>query len=289
MSCLDRLFTLPQYVAPHHALSRLAWLLARSKNKRLKNALIRVFLLSYDVDLSEARRPLIEDYDCFNDFFTRELRAGSRPLAATDDAIISPADGVISQLGRIDDGRLLQAKGRTYSLPALLGGDETSIRRFTDGSFATIYLAPHNYHRVHAPVTGTVSRVRYIPGRLFSVNDRTAGSIGDLFARNERIIVEMRSDAGVVAVILVGAMLVGSMELTCCDVPAAIRSADGTLRPFAIKQTDASFLLERGSELGRFNMGSTVILLAQPERLDWDAALSRGSEVRVGQTIARRL
>lgn len=286
MLFLDRLITLPQYLAPHHALSRLAWRIARSKNTAVKNTLIRTFLSNYDVDLSEAERPFIEDYESFNDFFTRKLRAGARPLGATDGAIVSPADGAISEIGCIDNGRLLQAKGRYYSLQALLGDDETLTRRFTGGSFATIYLAPRNYHRVHAPITGTVSSIRYIPGRLFSVNSRTARCVANLFARNERLIVEIHGAAGSIAVILVGAMLVASMELTSCDVPAAVRAASGAKRPFIIAPTKTPTLVERGAELGRFNMGSTVILLAKPASLSWDPALVQGCEVRVGQTIA---
>ena len=285
MSYLDHLLTLPQRIAPHHTLSRIAWGIARSNNKCLKDLLIRAFLLRYDVELGEADRTHLSDYDSFNDFFTRALRPDVRPIPATANTVVCPADGTISQLGAIDANRLVQAKGRYYSLVALLGGDDAEPQRFTNGSFATIYLAPHNYHRVHTPITGTITRIRYIPGRLFSVNDRTVRCVDQLFARNERLIVEIRSDAGIVVVILVGAMLVASMELTCCDVEAAIRMAGKTTGPYFIEPTAATAVIERGTELGRFNMGSTVIILAEPGRLNWDPTLVHGTSVEVGQTI----
>ena len=287
MACIERLLTFPQYLLPQHALSRLARRIARSRNRTFKKLLIKAFMAHYDIDLTEASRAGIDEYDCFNDFFTRALRPGCRPSPAEIGAIGSPADGRISDLGPVVGGRLLQAKGRDYSLRALLAGDKALEDRFTGGSFVTIYLAPHNYHRVHAPLTGRVSAVRYIPGRLFSVNARTARSVENLYARNERLIVEMQSEAGCVALILVGAMLVGSMELTFCDVGTAIESATG-MQPFLVEQNGTFPELERGAELGRFNMGSTVIVLAEPGRIIWDAGLTNGDPVRVGQRIALR-
>ncbi len=285
MSYLDHLITLPQQIAPHHALSRIAGRIARSRNKLLKELLIRVFLLRYDVDIGEAERTQLSEYDSFNDFFTRALRSGARPIPKTTSAVACPADGTISQLGNIDDSSLVQAKGRFYSLGALLGGSDSDPQRFNNGTFATIYLAPHNYHRVHAPVSGTITRIRYVPGRLFSVNDRTARCVDRLFAHNERIIVEISSDAGMIVVILVGAMLVASMELTCCNVEAAIKMAGKTTAPYLIEPNKPTAAIERGAELGRFNMGSTVIILAEPGRLDWDPTLGHGSPVEVGQTL----
>jgi len=285
ISYLDHLITLPQHIAPHHFISRIAWRIARSKSKILKDLLIRAFLLRYNVDLNEADRGQVSDYDSFNDFFTRALRPDVRPIAGTTDTLVCPADGAISQLGSIDGNTVMQAKGRYYTLDALLGGDEGEPHRFSNGSFATIYLAPHNYHRVHAPIAGTVSRIRYVPGQLFSVNDRTARCVDQLFARNERLIVELQSDAGTVVLVLVGAMLVSSMELTCCDVPAAISMAARTKGPYAIEPIAATSVIERGAELGRFNMGSTVIVLAESGRLHWDQTLAHGVHVKVGQTL----
>ncbi len=285
MNYFDHLITAAQYVAPQHVLSRLAWRIARCKNRQLKDLLIRLFLLRYKVDLSEAARTRISEYDSFNHFFTRALRPDSRSLATPTDTLLCPADGSISQIGHVDGDSLMQAKGRYYSLGALLGRDKDQRNRFANGSFATIYLAPHNYHRVHAPVSGTVGRIRYVPGRLFSVNNRTTRSVDQLFALNERLIVEIHSEAGDILVILVGAMLVASMELTCCDVPGAIQAAAGSANPYLIEPTKLAAPIERGAELGRFNMGSTVILLAESERLDWDPTLEHGISVRVGQSI----
>jgi phosphatidylserine decarboxylase len=285
MSSLDQLITLPQYFAPQHALSRLAGRIARCENKLLKNLLIRAFLLRYKVDLNEAERTRISEYESFNDFFTRALHPDSRPLSPYPDDLLCPADGSISQLGHLDNDSLMQAKGRDYSLSALLGGDEDQQNRFANGAFATIYLAPHNYHRVHSPISGTIGRIRYVPGRLFSVNDRTARCVDQLFALNERLTVEIHSDTGNILVILVGAMLVASMELTCCDVPDAIRTVGSTSNAYVIEPINPGMPLERGAELGRFNMGSTVILLAQPERLTWDPTLGHGTLVQVGQPI----
>jgi len=285
MNLLDRLLTLPQFVAPQHRLSSFAWSLARAKNKTFKNLLIRAFLRCYPVDMSEALGKGVDDYESFNDFFTRALDPVSRPLSSGNQTLASPADGVISQLGDIRGECLLQAKGRYYTLTALLAGDEELAEKFSHGSFATIYLAPHNYHRVHAPLAGTVTKICYVPGRLFSVNNRTVGCVDELFARNERIILEMATDAGSIAVIFVGAMLVASMELVAGDITAAIRAAGGNKQPFLVDVKDAFSTFEQGAEIGRFNMGSTVIVLAEAGRLKWAADLAHQSQVRIGQAI----
>jgi phosphatidylserine decarboxylase len=286
MKALDYLLTLPQYIAPQHGLSQIVWNIARCKNRTLKNALIGAFLARYTVDLTEAARAYRDDYDSFNDFFTRALRPEARPVSNAKNSFVCPADGTISQLGRIKGDSILQAKGRDYSLAALLAGDNELERRIIDGSFATIYLAPHNYHRVHTPAEAKIVNVRYVPGRLFSVNNRTARCVGNLFARNERIIVELETSAGTVVLILVGAMLVGSMELVGYDVDAAIRDHQNSKLPFQIAADTSGQNQARGAEIGRFNMGSTVILLTEPKRVTWDPALIHASEVRVGQAIA---
>jgi phosphatidylserine decarboxylase len=282
---MDRLLTLPQYVAPHHRLSRLAWRIARCTQGTVKRILIRSFVRFYDIDLADACRPEVDDYESFNDFFTRALRPGSRPLPPEHDAVVSPADGTVSQCGEISGGHLLQAKGRSYSLRALFAGDDALAHRFIQGSYCTIYLAPYNYHRVHAPVDATIMQVRYVPGRLFSVNDRTTRCVDALYARNERLVIEMRYDAGHLVMVLVGAMLVASMELAFCDVAAALATAPAG-RPFRIEQPHALPCVKRGAELGRFNMGSTVILLAEPGRLRWEAGLRPGDRLQVGQALA---
>lgn len=282
---LERLLCAPQYIAPQHRASQLAGWLAASKNIYLKSLLIRVFLSNYDVDLLEAQRQNASDYDSFNDFFTRALAPDARPLNPSQDQFLSPADGVISQFGTIRADQLVQAKGREFSLGALLAGDDSLANKMRDGEFATIYLAPHNYHRVHAPIDGTIVRVRFIPGRLFSVNQRTARNVDNLFARNERVLVELDTLAGCVIVILVGAMLVGSMELRCCGALPSPRSpADA---PFDVAVDDAMRELKCGDELGRFNMGSTVIVITPPGKLEWNSALEPGAVTQVGQSLGK--
>ncbi len=285
MPRIDRLITLPQYVAPHHALSQLAGRIARIRHPGVRNFLIKSFLAFYDVDLNEAERTSISDYTSFNDFFTRALQAHVRPLASDPAALVSPADGTISQLGTLDGDRLLQAKGRDYSLAALLALDTPAAAPYVGGNFLTVYLAPHNYHRVHAPFGGRITAIRYVPGQLFSVNQRTARCVDRLFARNERVVVEFDTEHGPIAVILVGAMLVASMELTLCDLSAATRAvANGSAR-YAIPASGDFGRLERGEELGRFNMGSTVIIVGAAQRWQWLPELRAGTRLQMGQAL----
>ncbi|MFT4560983.1 MAG: phosphatidylserine decarboxylase [Gammaproteobacteria bacterium] len=284
MDLVDRILTFPQFIAPKRTLSQLVWKVSRSRNEKIKRFLISAFQSKYTVDLNEAATANVDDYDSFNDFFTRKLLPSSRPISPNADAIVCPADGTISQLGEIKGENLFQAKGRYYSLSALLAGDEHLVEKFTDGAFATIYLAPHNYHRVHSPVTGTVKTVSYVPGSLFSVNNRTARCVENLFARNERVIVELDSAAGSIAVIFVGAMLVSSIELNCCDLTHAAAQATKSPQPISVAcRNDTVF--DRGAELGRFNMGSTIILLTQPRSVAWETRLQHGDVVRVGESL----
>ena len=201
------LFTLAQNLAPQQTLSELAGFFAKSQNPYVKKAFVHAFAKAYDIDLSEYERGNLDDYESFNDFFTRELKDGMRPLDDTADGIASPADGQISQIGTITNGQLLQAKGRDYDVGQLLADFELG-KAFMDGSFATIYLAPTNYHRVHMPFDGTLIATRYVPGTLFSVNDITAKNVPDLFARNERLVCEFDTTFGRACVVLVGAMFV---------------------------------------------------------------------------------
>jgi phosphatidylserine decarboxylase len=286
MSGIDRLLTLPQYAAPHHALSQLAGRIARIRHPIVRTFLIKSFLTFYDVDLNEAERSSVGDYVSFNDFFTRSLQPHVRPLAANPDALISPADGAISQLGSLDGDRLLQAKGRHYSLAALLALEPEAAARYLGGNFVTIYLAPHNYHRVHVPFGGRIAAVRYVPGQLFSVNQRTARCVDGLFARNERVIVEFDTEHGRIAVILVGAMLVASMELTVCDVPGAMRNAGGRSAPYTVPPAGDYGSLDRGAELGRFNMGSTVIIVVEAQRWQWLPELEAGRTLKMGEALS---
>lgn len=280
----DRLFAALQYLLPKHLLSRCMYSIARSERPLIKNTLLRIFLKGYRINMAEAAQPNPFAYRSFNDFFTRALRAGARPIAASADVVVSPVDGTLSQCGELQSDSILQAKGHRYSLRQLLAGDEEAIAAYRDGSFACIYLAPHNYHRIHLPYGGTARANRYVPGDLFSVNAATARAVSAVFARNERLICDFDTALGRMAVILVGALFVGSIETVHCGevnpppqrrkTPVSI--AAGVGRRF-----------EKGEELGRFNMGSTVVLLFQRGRLKWDDALVPDSTVELGRAIAR--
>jgi phosphatidylserine decarboxylase len=275
-----RVFVWLQYLLPQHALSRLVMAATRVRAPWFKNLLTRGFLAMFPVDMSDAAQCDPFGYGCFNDFFTRALRPGARPIDPGPDTISSPVDGTVSECGRIEQDRLLQAKGRVYSLAELLA-NQPWAGGFSDGSFATIYLAPYNYHRIHMAVRGTLRETIYVPGRLFSVNGVTARHVPRLFARNERILALFDTDFGRAALVMVGALNVGSMATVWAgDVtPAARRVVTRLASP--------ATTLEKGAELGRFNMGSTVILLFEANRVRWHSLLRAGSAVRVGQAIGR--
>jgi phosphatidylserine decarboxylase len=279
-----RLFVALQYLLPQHALSRLVWHVTRSRNVTIKNFLIRRFVAGFSPDMSDALQPEPLRYASFNDFFTRVLRPGARPIAADAHTIVSPVDGTVSAIGRIEGSQLLQAKGRSFSVDSLLAGTPAGHERFVDGSFATLYLAPYNYHRIHMPAAGSLTAAWYVPGSLFSVNATTAAGVPGLFARNERIVCLFQEGPLYFAVVLVGALFVGSMttywhgEVT----PAAQRR-----RRDLTAAANAVARLEKGAELGRFNMGSTVIILLPQGAADWLPGISAGSTVRVGEPLAR--
>jgi phosphatidylserine decarboxylase len=277
----ERLFVWMQYLIPQHLVSRVVYHATRSAHPGLKNALIRWFCRRFAVDMREAREPDGARYATFNEFFTRELRPGVRTMADAADAIVSPADGFLSAAGRIDVQTLVQAKGRTYQLDELLAGAAAWSREFRGGCFATIYLAPFNYHRVHVPIDARLRETWYVPGRLFSVNTVTAGAVPRLFARNERIIALFATPAGPMAEILVGALNVGSMSTVWHGevTPKARRVVTRLPDPAA----DAE--LRRGAEMGRFNMGSTVVLLFAPGRVQLAPELTEGQVLRLGQRI----
>ncbi len=273
-----RLFVWLQYLMPQHALSRLALHATRVRARWFKNRLVSGFLKLYTVDMSEAAEPDPHRYGSFNEFFTRALKADARPIAAGPDAIACPADGVISEAGSIAGDTLLQAKGRSYTLGELLAARPWASR-FDGGTFATIYLAPFNYHRVHQPLRGRLQETVYVPGRLFSVNAVTAAHVPRLFARNERVLTLFDTDHGEFALILVGALNVGSIATVWNgDITPAARRVVTVLPPQDIT-------LEKGAELGRFNMGSTVILLFQAQRARWHSGVSAGARVRLGQSL----
>lgn len=276
-------FILLQHIMPQHALSRLAGALAAAEQPWIKDRLIRRFIAAYDVDMTDAARTIAQ-FASFNDFFTRELKPGARVLGNADEYILSPADGAISQLGTITRGRIFQAKGREFTAAALLGHGDDSAQRFDGGQFITIYLSPRDYHRVHMPASGRLRSSAYIPGDLFSVNQQTAQGVDRLFARNERLACVFDGPDGAFASIMVGAMIVAGIDTVW---PHRFTGHTGKmmLEDFA---ADAC-RLSAGAEMGRFYLGSTVVLLFEAGRVDWLEGLKAGDPVRMGQAIGRRL
>lgn len=278
----DRLLVLPQYVVPQHLLSRAIGLLADSEAPGIRNTFIKTFMSLYPINMREALQEDPLAYRSFNDFFTRALKPDARPI--TDQGIACPADGAISEIGPIDDDRVFQAKGHHYTLRQLLGGDAARAEPFRNGQFATVYLSPRDYHRVHMPYSGTLREMIYVPGKLFSVNQRTAQQVPALFARNERVVCLFDTDLGPMAVILVGAMIVASIETAWAGLVAPPRrrlqvERYGTTRGEEIR-------LQRGDELGRFRLGSTAIVLLPKGKSAWRPDLKAGSAVRMGESIA---
>ena len=281
---MSRLFIFFQYLLPHHLLSRGVGILAQ--NHLLRKLFIRTFIKRYKVDLSQAKIQDVEKFENFNAFFTRELQADARPLPTAQGAIACPADGAVSQLGDIADGNLLQAKGKHYSCQSLLAGDAQMAALFRSGKFATIYLSPRDYHRVHMPMAGILKKTIYVPGKLFSVNQTTAESVPNLFARNERLVCLFTTAAGPMAVILVGAMIVAGIDTVWA----------GEVCPMAGKRdiqiTDYSnqipaVQLPLGGELGRFRLGSTAIVLFQHGAMKFESSLEATSSVAMGQLLGQ--
>ena len=280
----DSLFVALQFLLPKRGLSDLVGWLTSCKWGVLTRFAIRAFIRAFRVDMSDARSPDPRDYSTFNAFFTRTLKPSARPLPDEPTAVISPADGTISAAGRIEGRSILQAKGRSYSLEDLFSGDAGLAERFVDGTFCTIYLAPYNYHRVHMPLDGRPRLLRYMPGALFSVNTATASGLDRLFCRNERVAAVFDLANGALALIMVGAMNVGSIELTLpADAPFRNRPR-ANFDPLENHVLDGA-VLRRGDEFGRFNMGSTVIMLTTPGLLTLDSGLEAGRTVRMGERL----
>jgi phosphatidylserine decarboxylase len=277
----ERLFVALQTALPQHPLSRLVSGLTRLPGGPVTQAAIRAFVHVFGVDLREAAAPDPADYRTFNNFFTRALRAEARPLDPRAEALLAPADGCISEIGKLTRGRMVQAKGQALDVQSLLGGDPSLAEPFLDGAFATLYLSPRDYHRVHMPLTGTLRAMVHVPGRLFSVNAVTAARVPGLYARNERLVCVFDTAAGPLAVILVGAIFVGSIETVWAGVVTPPRGR----RVRRIPPPPAPLQLTRGAELGRFNMGSTVILLLPPGRVSWLPEQTVGVTVRVGKAL----
>jgi len=284
-SARARAFVALQYLLPQHLLSALVHRLTRSRVRWLKNALIGSFIRHFHPDMSDAAQPDPLAFESFNAFFTRALRADARPADPEPAAIVSPVDGSVSQLGRLDGSWLLQSKGHAYTLESLLGADGSWAEAFRGGAFATLYLAPFNYHRIHMPIAGSLRAAWYVPGQLFSVNATTAASVPGLFARNERVVCLFGDGPLLFALVLVGALFVGSMATVWHGEVTPRRPRRPTELP--LDGSRASLSLPRGAEVARFNMGSTVILLLPQGRAEWRAALACGSAVRVGEPLAR--
>lgn len=282
-SLADRLKTWPQHWLPQHGLSRCAHFVTRCRYRPFKDALIDWFIRRYRVDMSTALQPDPRRYESFNDFFTRALDAGARRWPARPDALACPVDGQVSQLGYLREEVLVQAKGQDYRLAELLAGDGTLAARFRDGAYATLYLSPRDYHRIHMPVAGRLTRMIYVPGRLFAVNAHTARVVPRLFARNERVISIFDTAVGPMALIMVGAIFVGSMETVWAGRITPAR--DRGIRQVDYPGPQPSLCFERGAEMGRFNMGSTVILLFGRDRIRWSPSLRAGGTLRLGMEL----
>ena len=282
----DRLAVLLQYLLPQQALTRFAGVVARWRGGAISTGLIRWFVGRYGVDMAEAAEPRIEAYASFNDFFTRALRVDARPLAAAD--WICPVDGAISQFGRIERDQIFQAKGHHYSSTALLGGDAALAAPFDDGSFATLYLSPRDYHRIHMPCAGTLRRMLHVPGALFSVNPSTARGVPGLFARNERVVCLFDDAHGrPFALVLVGATIVGSMATVWHGQVNPPRP--GLLREWRYDDGSPPVALAQGAEMGRFLLGSTVVMLFPNDAgLLFDPTWAAGGAIRLGQAMAQR-
>ena len=279
----DRLAVLPQYLLPKQALTAFAGRIACARGGRLTTRLIEWFVRRYGVNMSEAANPDVASYASFNDFFTRTLKDGARPLASAE--LVCPVDGAISQFGAIKGNQIFQAKGHHYSSTALVGGDASLAAQFDDGSFATLYLSPRDYHRIHMPCDGRLRRMIHVPGELFSVNPTTARGVPGLFARNERVVCVFESAHGPFVLALVGATIVGSMATVWHGVVNPPRGRE--LREWLYD--DQPVLLQQGQEMGRFLLGSTVVLLFPKGSLQFNPAWAPGAAIRLGQAMASQL
>ena len=282
----DRLRNLPQYLLPQRLLTRLTYRLTRVRTPWFKNALIQQVARKFRVNLSEALEPNPRAYPDFNAFFTRALKPGARPIAPGDRVVCCPVDGAVSQIGLAESDTLLQAKGRSFSLTALLGGDTERARLFQGGAFATLYLSPRDYHRIHMPLAGRLREMVHIPGKLFSVSPLTTRMVPDLFARNERVAALFDTPAGPMALVLVGAINVASIETVWAG--AITPPLGKTIRNWSYPPNrDGAVRLDKGAEMGRFNMGSTVIVLFGQEAVRWEQEIQPGATVRMGQRLGK--
>ncbi len=277
------LFVYLQYCAPHHFISRIVGLLAQSKHEWIKSQFIHRFANHYQVNMEEAEQADLDHYANFNDFFTRALKPQARPVESGTSTVISPADGVISQIGSLSHESIIQAKGRNYSALTLLGGHPDDTAPFINGNFTTLYLAPKDYHRLHMPISGKLTKMIYVPGRLFSVNPTTAESVPNLFARNERVVALFDTAIGPMALVLVGAMIVASVEtvwhgIVTPPTRSKIQSWD---------YSDQDISLEKGQEMGRFRLGSTIVVLFPKSSMQWEETIQTDQSVQMGSAIGK--
>jgi phosphatidylserine decarboxylase len=278
----DRLAVLPQYLMPKQALTRMAGSIARSQGGALTQTLIEKFVERYQVNMAEAANPDTASYKSFNEFFTRPLKAGARPLAHAD--YLCPVDGAISQFGAIEKDQIFQAKGHHYSTQALVGGDAALAAQFDNGHFATLYLSPRDYHRIHMPCDGRLLRMIHVPGELFSVNPTTARGVPGLFARNERVVCVFEGKNGPFVLTLVGATIVGSMATVWHGIVNPPRP--GELRDWSY--TDKNIRLKKGEEMGRFLLGSTVVMLFPAKSLQFNPDWTPTRPIRMGEAMGSR-
>ncbi|NHB59072.1 phosphatidylserine decarboxylase [Acinetobacter sp. 194] len=274
-----KVFIQAQRIVPQQQLSRVVGKVAASENPIVKNIVIQAFKAQYGIDMSIAEQSDALKFKSFNEFFTRSLKEGVRQIDQNESSIVSPADGAISQIGHIDEGDIFQAKGQSFSVDKLIG-DPQLAAPFKNGEFATVYLSPKDYHRVHMPFAGTLTETLYIPGELFSVNQTTAENIPGLFARNERMVCLFDTEIGRMAVVLVGAMIVAGIETV----------ATGKVKPTGRLELNHHQLdLEKGDELGRFYLGSTAVVLFEPNKINWDEQFKANSTVVMGEALGHTI
>ncbi|MGR9086589.1 MAG: archaetidylserine decarboxylase [Gammaproteobacteria bacterium] len=279
------LMTLPQAILPHHVLSRFLGFLSHCEHEAWKNLMIKRFGKFFNVNTKEAVTRNLDRYPSFNHFFTRQLKPDARPITTLEHGVACPVDGTVCQTGVITEGEVFLAKGKNFTVTALLGGDEGRANPFSNGVFTTIYLSPEDYHRVHMPLAGTLMESIYIPGRLFTVNSAAVKNVPDLYARNERVVCIFDTEAGPMALVLIGSIFSSSIETTW----------DGVITPsdkLEIRHWNYPFnppVVKKGEEIGRFNMGSTVILLFAENEVEWTTDLAVESRVRMGQLIGRAM
>lgn len=281
---IDYLKAWPQYLLPHYLLTNLMYAITRSRISWWKNTFIRWFIHQYKVDMSQAQVTDPRQFEHFNAFFTRVLKSDARPMEGDKHTLVSPVDGTISQFGKVAQGDVFQAKGRSYNLHDLLAGEQTWINRFSQGQFMTIYLSPKDYHRIHMPVEGKLTAMKYVPGRLFSVSPATTRAVPRLFARNERLICAYETPFGNMLLIMVGALFVAGMETVWSGAVTPPHGAKISHKDYPTESDTYKF--DKGSEMGRFNMGSTVILLFEPNSIHWSTNLHSGQSIQLGNKIA---